>query len=46
MTDQPKHSEVKKKKRKVFQMKFFRLLVKWIQKRELGNLEYLLLPRS
>ena len=49
MSDQPKHSEVKKekkKKRKGLQMKFVHLLMNLIQKRELGNLEYLLLPRS
>lgn len=46
MSDQPKHSEVKKKKRKGLQMKFVHQLVNLIQKRELGNLKYILLPRS
>ncbi len=42
MSDQTKHSEVKKKKRKGLQMKFRSPVGEFDSERELGNLEYLL----
>ena len=46
MSDQPKHSEVKKEKEERIIDEVRSPVGEFDQKRELGNLEYLLLPRS